>query len=218
MRPLPAFLLVGRSAPASVPRAAPVFFLLASGSRGPTHGTAPSSQAASGPVPGPTSRPTGGPEPRPTPVPRRPADDWAAISARKGELAAHGFHCKYGRVKSADLRDLGDFLLSLPPDRAYGAPMPVTLDTCVGEHVIDYVVARTLRPTVRTVVHRPACPGGTACDCPRTLAYSSLHSLVFRLQAAFHDIGRSAKAPLGYPLLTNPCTERCVQIYLRRAR
>ena len=105
-------------------------------------------------------------------------------------------------------------MATVPLERAYGTPFPVTLATCVGLHIVDYCVARSLRPSARTTIHTRECARGPGCACPRTMSYKSLDSLVGRLRGAFHAIGRQAVVPLTSPHFFNPCADYCVKTYL----
>ena len=135
------------------------------------------------------------------------------MDACRAALAEPRISSAYTRTKCADFGDFAAFLTTCPWDRAYGCAWPLTPASCQGLHVVDYCVSRILRPTARTVVHSDACPralGG--CACPRTLAASSVDSLLGRLRAGFNAIGRSNK--LGGPG-ANPCAAPCVTDFLR---
>lgn len=139
-----------------------------------------------------------------------PAPDWPAIDARRWGLAEPRIASAYFRSKCRDFNDLCAFLRCVPPDRAYGSPWPVSPATCTGLHVVDYMLARSLRPRARTVVHTDACPQGlTPCACPRTLAHGTIDSTIGRLRAGFIAIDRSAA--------DNPAASPCVKEYLADA-
>ena len=192
-----------------------------------TGGVRPQSAAGTGPLSAPRPHPDptqllglGGP-PIGAPPRRRAAPgggrvDWAHVDSRRASLAGPRVSSANTLSKSRDARDLAAFLATCPASRSYGAPLPLSLASCTGQHVVDYIIARSLRPSARTVIHAVECPRpappAAPCACPRTLASSSVDSLIGRLRAAFNEMGRAGLVNGTSP---NPCAEFCVQQYLR---
>ena len=143
------------------------------------------------------------------------ASPWRAIDVRRAALETPRIDSNYGHQKDRDLADLDRFLQTVPAERAYSSPFPVTVATCVGRHIVDYLIARSFRPSARTVVHSRECPGLPGCACPLTMAWSTVDSTIGKLRAAFHNIGRQATVPLTSAHLFNPCADYCVRVYLQ---
>lgn len=144
-----------------------------------------------------------------TPAPSSATFNLAAIDERINALQSNHLSTAYSKQKQSLKVELDSFLYALPgPKSLFDATL---LDVC------RFLVFKDTKGKTR--VHKPGClhldqRDSPPCECPLSLAYSTVDSYIGKLRSIFSDIGRQGDWNRTL-LLGSPATDLQVKQYLK---